>query len=520
MNALKLILAFAFGAYAACTKINLPTDFSTVASGTRANLKANFDEIDSRADACFDSTDEVRGRMSGYTGDFTISSLDHLRLRLDSDGSTTGRFIVMSSNLDSLFRVSEDYNSRLFGHLAIDSNLTVRKVTAADSLLGPSLTLSGLTASRLMATNAGKTAASVSDLTSWVAGTANQITSTSDGDGSLTLSLPSAVTLPGTLTVTGDVTFSNYLITRMPFFGTSGAVTSSSNLTYTTGTSTFATANGTFSGTLGVSGIQTNNAALTFGAAGSSAAYSLFRSATNGMQLRGGTGSSYDLFLSDASGNAVLRVPTGTSTLQLPNSAGVEVTGKLVGSDTIAAALGFRAGSAGATDAQLYRSGANMWTTPDSLTVAGRLAVTGAATAASIALGGNEAFTYDEDTYTGTLTGVTGSVTGTIRYVVVGKQVTIMIPNITGTSNTTSCTITGMPAAIRPARRIGFTAYILDAGAISDHISSGFDIETDGTITLIQSGLAANFTNSGTKGIYGDVRTSGGGVMPFTYTLQ
>lgn len=58
------------------------------------------------------------------------------------------------------------------------------------------------TASRLLATNGSKAGVSVSDLTSWVGGTANQITSTSDGDGTLTLSLPSAVTLPGSLTVT------------------------------------------------------------------------------------------------------------------------------------------------------------------------------------------------------------------------------------------------------------------------------------------------------------------------------
>jgi len=53
-----------------------------------------------------------------------------------------------------------------------------------------SITLSDLTATRLMSSDANKKISSVSNLTSWIAGTENQITSTSDGDGTLTLSTP------------------------------------------------------------------------------------------------------------------------------------------------------------------------------------------------------------------------------------------------------------------------------------------------------------------------------------------
>ena len=49
------------------------------------------------------------------------------------------------------------------------------------------LTLSGLTASRLMATDGAKAAASVADLTNWIAGTTGQVTVTDDGDGTVTL---------------------------------------------------------------------------------------------------------------------------------------------------------------------------------------------------------------------------------------------------------------------------------------------------------------------------------------------
>ena len=53
-----------------------------------------------------------------------------------------------------------------------------------------SITLTDLVASRLVATDSGKVFESVADLTAWIAGTANQIIVTSDGDGTLTLSTP------------------------------------------------------------------------------------------------------------------------------------------------------------------------------------------------------------------------------------------------------------------------------------------------------------------------------------------
>lgn len=67
------------------------------------------------------------------------------------------------------------------------------------SLLGPEatpshtgLTLTDLTASRLVATDASKVLES-SDLDSWIDGTTNQIIVTDDGDGTVTLSTPQDV---------------------------------------------------------------------------------------------------------------------------------------------------------------------------------------------------------------------------------------------------------------------------------------------------------------------------------------
>lgn len=55
-----------------------------------------------------------------------------------------------------------------------------------------SVTLSGLTASRLLATDGSKVTASTS-ISSWLSGTANEITVTNNGDGTATLSTPQAI---------------------------------------------------------------------------------------------------------------------------------------------------------------------------------------------------------------------------------------------------------------------------------------------------------------------------------------
>lgn len=61
------------------------------------------------------------------------------------------------------------------------------------------LTLTGLTASRLIATDASKVLEST-DLNSWVTGTSNQITVVDDADGTITLSIPNPFAIPGKLT--------------------------------------------------------------------------------------------------------------------------------------------------------------------------------------------------------------------------------------------------------------------------------------------------------------------------------
>lgn len=66
----------------------------------------------------------------------------------------------------------------------------VRRLGSSSTPTWESFTLSGLTATRLVQSDALKSLISVSALTAWIAGTTNQITVTDDGDGTVTLSTP------------------------------------------------------------------------------------------------------------------------------------------------------------------------------------------------------------------------------------------------------------------------------------------------------------------------------------------
>jgi hypothetical protein len=77
--------------------------------------------------------------------------------------------------------------------LTVNRNFSKIKTTLLGDGSSPifeGLTLTGLTATRLTATDGDKTLSSVADLTSWIAGTTDQITVTDDSDGTVTLSTP------------------------------------------------------------------------------------------------------------------------------------------------------------------------------------------------------------------------------------------------------------------------------------------------------------------------------------------
>lgn len=102
---------------------------------------------------------------------------------------------------------------------------------------------------------------------------------------------------------------------------------------------------------------------------------------------------------------------------------------------------------------------------------------------------------YEEGTFTGTLTGVSGSVTATVRYTKIGNSVALDVPQVTGTSDATTKTITGMPAAIMPAREK--TAVCLASDNGGGVVASRFNIGTDGVITVFATTAGGAWTASG-----------------------
>lgn len=88
--------------------------------------------------------------------------------------------------------------------------------------------------------------------------------------------------------------------------------------------------------------------------------------------------------------------------------------------------------------------------------------------------------------------------TGTCRYVKFGNMVTLFIPHLEGTSDATTFTVTGAPAAIQPTR-----AQLLrsvrgeDSSIAQDDIQ--VRVETSGTITYINGADPNGWSSSGTK---------------------
>jgi hypothetical protein len=128
--------------------------------------------------------------------------------------------------------------------------------------------------------------------------------------------------------------------------------------------------------------------------------------------------------------------------------------------------------------------------------------------------------TYETGSFTATLTGCTTAPTGTVTWSRVGNTVTLNIATITATSNSTACTLTGLPANLQPTRQQRVMFYVVDnAAALPGLISC---TSGSGTLTLYTTTAATygagtanlsptGFTNSGTKGP---------GLCNFTYMLD
>jgi hypothetical protein len=131
-----------------------------------------------------------------------------------------------------------------------------------------------------------------------------------------------------------------------------------------------------------------------------------------------------------------------------------------------------------------------------------------------VSIDGDTVSTTVSGTFTGTMTGLTTSPTATIRYTIHGGVATVTVPALfSGTSNSTACTITGMPDTLKPAtaKFAAIPACVFnDNSVISSTVAVRMDPSVN-AISMTKDGLLTGFTNSGSKGA--------GGAFSFTYEL-
>lgn len=143
--------------------------------------------ISTNASKALTSVGNLADWVAGTTG-LTVTD--------DTDGTITVSTNGVLEDLNTLGAAASDGEFIVAtgaGAFAYESDNTARTslgLGEGDSPTLTGLTVSGLTASRLMATDVSSGLASVADLTSWVAGTTNQITVADDLDGTITLATP------------------------------------------------------------------------------------------------------------------------------------------------------------------------------------------------------------------------------------------------------------------------------------------------------------------------------------------
>lgn len=513
-------------AWPVCTKISMPTDYSVVTNGSRANLKANFDETQTKVNPCMDSVDEVRARFTGYTGSFGVYSLENLLLRLDTDASTSAKLVVQNSNGDSLFRVAEDSSARVFGAFRAGGAVTLSNYTSGQvpyfgtgGLLtsGTGLTyngsafsvtgtgafsgdfaintnkfnITGSNGNTSIAGTIGVTGAAALDAQTTIKGAASSTsrplilrTGLSSGGANNDyvdmlfrgMNNGSSVIDGGTIRCTfTDVTTRN---AKIGIYGSLAEV-------QTLGLEVASNGAVTMPGTLAVTGTSTLTGAVTHGAGFIDKTTSLTSNTTlttaHSTIFASASGGSFTITLPAASGNAGLTYTIyKTDVSAAATGGGNTVTIDGNGSETIGGALTqILASNTGIGIIKIICDGSN-WKIQE---------------------------LYEEGTFTLTLTGCTTSPTATAYWIRNGNLVTVNKPDeLSATSNTTSLSVTGIPVALRPATR-STTSTI---GAIYDNsleytgviqvgaVAGSFEPYFKTSLTSAHSGI---YTSSGTKGL-------------------
>lgn len=145
------------------------------------------------------------------SGDLFVGINDYQYGTISVYGHTSG---AQGGVVDFYLGGEHDATISYFRVQAYEDDLLIGPSTDTDALklsadkdlyiTAGTINISDLTASRLTASDASKNIVSVTDLTAWVGGTAGQITSTSDGDGTLTLAISNGTAINQVLLTGAD----------------------------------------------------------------------------------------------------------------------------------------------------------------------------------------------------------------------------------------------------------------------------------------------------------------------------
>ena len=205
----RIVVAGASGELGDFSGLTFASGELTAASATVSDLTATRVVYAGTSGALVDSSEmtfgaggltlvkDLTARSGSFSGDMTIQgdlfvngntvTVDVGTLTIEDKNIVIAKDAT-GANLDGagIFLGSEAGESISWNHADT-------KWVASDKFKAAEFEGTNLTASRLAYSDADKVIASVAALSSWVAGTANQISIADDGDGSITLSLPQSI---------------------------------------------------------------------------------------------------------------------------------------------------------------------------------------------------------------------------------------------------------------------------------------------------------------------------------------
>lgn len=513
--------------------------------------------------------------LGGTTGSVGLSSTGDIKANIDRDSNTTGsRFWVANHTNDTLFRVSDDLAIKAYGAFNVVGASTLAAISATTGAYSGTLAVAGMTSLGPASSHAQNLLVNGYMEIANDAGNSAEIEfNTTGGTGSPALwrilSLGSVQSALGDI---GSMVFRNHTNSITALHLSAAGVVTVPNLAGTGSRLTTSTSTGVLGNATTISGAntwsdkQTHTSAPRFNSV--SASEVLMTDGSKDLASQGTSGSGNFVRVT----NAVLVTPTlgvaaatriatnsntnsvvvtaatdGASSLQVGGSYSevveartanvtLDLTQSTIEANATGGSFTIALPAASGCTGRRYTIHKNDAST-NTVTVDGNASET-IGGALTIVLGGNVGNSrliiksngttwriedlYEEGTFTAAATGMSACTNGalvgstctaTAYYTRNGKSIDVYIPDLLGTSSSTSLTVTGLPSFLNASR-----SRTINLPAVVNNSSnySGFVILTTGTFTLSYRTTFVDYPSN----VYTASGLKGCNSFDFTYTLQ